>query len=298
MLAIATENPSAFSRVRQRARGWPVTQLVSFTTRVLTLAIVGLFSLIALPRLAAAACEPDKVTQKYPELTGKPLRIGTTGDSPPFNYRDPKNLETVVGFNADLMRAVGGCIGIPVQFSVAEFSGLIPGIQGGHIDLAISTIIYLPSRARQVNYIIYMNGTVGAVVKKSSDRTVMSLTDLCGLKVAAAVGSTAISILEDMNKTNCAAKLVQVIATPGGAGGMLLVQNNRADFYLGPSTIQSFDPDLFKIVYTHTTGTQIGVIVQKGKDQLALAVLESMKKSCRPMAPSESLPIATSSIEG
>jgi polar amino acid transport system substrate-binding protein len=240
--------------------------------------LVGSLGSIVLPRVAAAACEPDKVTQKYPELAGKPLRIGTTGDSPPFNYRDPKNLESVTGFNADLMRAVGECIGVPVQFSVAEFSGLIPGIQGGHIELAISTIIYLPARAKQVNYIIYMNGTVGVVVKKSSDRTVTSLSDLCGLRGAAAVGSTAISILEDMNKTICAAKLVEVTATPGGAGGTLLVQNNRADFYLGPSTIQSFDPDLFKIVYTHTTGTQIGVIAQKGKDQLALAVLESMKE--------------------
>ena len=233
--------------------------------------------LVTLASPALAGCEPGKVAQKYPELAGKPLRIGTTGDSPPFNYRDPKNFDTVIGFNADLMRAVGKCIGVPVEFSVSDFAGLTPGVQSGHIDIGVSTIQYVPARAQQVNFIVYMNGTAGVVLKKDSNRKVESFADLCGLKGAATVGGAQIDILQQVNKTTCSSKPIDVTATPGGPGGPLLVHNDRVDFYLGPATIQSFDASLFRIAYTYATDNKIGAILKKGNDQLAQAALDSIQ---------------------
>jgi polar amino acid transport system substrate-binding protein len=242
------------------------------------LAIAAVCLTAVLPTVSSAACEPDKLAQKYPSLARQPLRVATTGDSPPFNYRDPKDFNVVTGFNADMMRAVGRCIGMKVEFLVSDFSGLISGVQAGHVDLAVSTIQYLPVRAQQVDYVIFMNGTAGVVVRKDSPRKINSLSDLCGLRGAATVGGTQIGILERLNNMQCQSKPIDVTATPGGPGGPLLVHNNRVDFYLGPATIQSFDASLFKIAYTYATGNRLGAILKKGRPELGRAVLEAMKE--------------------
>src|SRR5271166_6388624 len=66
-----------------------------------------------LPSVAQTpACEPDKVATKYPSLAGKTIKIGADPTSPPYVTRDPKDFNQLIGFDADLARAVFDCAGV------------------------------------------------------------------------------------------------------------------------------------------------------------------------------------------
>lgn len=240
---------------------------------LLGIAALGL-AYVAGTSAASAACD---LKAQYPELAGKTLKVGTTADSPPFNYRDAKDLDKITGLNADYFRAVGACLGMPVTFAISDFAGLTSGVQAGHVDVAVSTIQYRPERTAAVNFVVYMKGASGVVVRKDSTMPVAKMEDLCGKKGAAAVGGAQLAYLEEMNKTLCAAKPMDLTATPGGPGGPMLVQNKRADFYLGPATIQSFDMDLFKIAYTQPSELMLGAIFAKTSDKLMEAFAAALK---------------------
>jgi polar amino acid transport system substrate-binding protein len=223
---------------------------------------------------ASAACD---LKAQFPAFVGKTLRVGTTADSPPYNYRDDKDLDKITGLNADYMRAVGACLGMPVAFAISDFAGLASGVQAGHIDLAVSTIQYRPERTSSINFVVYMKGAAGVVVRKDSTLKITKIEDVCGLKGAAAVGGAQLALLEELNKGACAGKPIAITATPGGPGGPMLVQTKRVDFYLGPATIQSFDMTLFKIAYTHPTELMLGAIFAKSSDQLMEAFTAAMR---------------------
>lgn len=223
---------------------------------------------------AQAACD---LKGAYPQFAGKTLKIGTTGDSPPYNYRDPKDLDKITGMNADYMRAIGACLGMPVTFAVSDFSGLMPGVQAGHIDLGVSTVQYRPERALQVNFIVYMKGASGAVVRKDNPIKVTSFADFCGLKAAATVGSAQRAQLDDINNTICAKNPMEITTTPGGLGGPMLVHNKRADFFFGVSSVQSYDLSMFRLAYTHTSDLMIGLVMSKQTVELSKAVTAAMK---------------------
>ena len=66
-----------------------------------------------LPSVAQTpAREPDKVAAKYPGLAGKTIKIGADPTSPPYVTRDPKDFNQLIGFDADLARAVFDCAGV------------------------------------------------------------------------------------------------------------------------------------------------------------------------------------------
>jgi polar amino acid transport system substrate-binding protein len=223
---------------------------------------------------AQAACD---MKAQFPAFVGKPLRIGTTADSPPYNYRDEKDLDKITGMNADYMRAIGACLGMPVTFAVSDFSGIIPGVQAGHVDIGVSTIQYNPTRTQQVNFIVYMKGSSGAVVRKDNPIKVTSFADLCGLKAAATVGSAQRAQLDEVNATICAKNPIDVTTTPGGMGGPMLVQSKRADFFYGVSSVQSYDLSMFKLAYTNTSSLKIGLVMKKDNTDFSKAVLAAMQ---------------------
>ena len=127
-------------------------------------------------------CEPEKLATRYPGLVGKTIRIGQDGISSPFSYRDPKNPDHLMGSDADYARAVFGCIGVPVEFSVGSWSGLLPAVAAGRIDVMWDALYYTPERAKVVDYVLYATATDSAVLHKGNPKNLGSLADLCGMR--------------------------------------------------------------------------------------------------------------------
>src|SRR5262245_59366370 len=133
-------------------------------------------------------CEPGKLAEKYPALAGKKIKIGADPQTQPFVFRDPKDFNKVISFDADLARAVFECAGADYEFFLGEWSGLVPAVMAGQIDVMWDALYYVPERAKKVDFVVYMQAGLGALARPGNPKTVKSIEDLCGLSVSVLLG--------------------------------------------------------------------------------------------------------------
>jgi polar amino acid transport system substrate-binding protein len=145
-----------------------MTQIRSLVSAAMAAAALALHVLPA--QADAGKCEPDKVGTKYPGLVGKTIRIGQDGESPPYSYRDPNNFENLIGLDADMARAAFACIGVPVEFKTGAWSGLLPAVIAGQLDVMWDTLYYTPERAKSVDFVTYMIAATGGWSPKATPR--------------------------------------------------------------------------------------------------------------------------------
>ncbi len=76
----------------------------------------------------------------------QPIVVATEPTFPPFEMTDEATGQ-LTGFDIDLMTEIGKAMQVPIQFESYPFDGIIPGLQAGSIDAAISGITITPERA-------------------------------------------------------------------------------------------------------------------------------------------------------
>ncbi len=82
-----------------------------------------------------------------------PLVIITSPDNPPFEFKDTaKGGDEVIGFDMDVAHKLSEHLGRPVKIMEADFSAIIPSLQSGRADMAISTIAATDERRKSVDF--------------------------------------------------------------------------------------------------------------------------------------------------
>ncbi|GAU85766.1 ectoine/hydroxyectoine ABC transporter substrate-binding protein EhuB [Bosea sp. BIWAKO-01] len=115
---------------------------MSFPSRRLALGVAAL-GLAALSGWTAQAQQPD-----LKSLSGKTITIGIHNRSP-WGYRDKDG--NVVGYHPDLVRAALAPLGVKaIEFTVADFGALIPGLLASRFDIIASGVAITPARCQQV----------------------------------------------------------------------------------------------------------------------------------------------------
>src|SRR6266852_4824225 len=233
-------------------------------------------------RAAEAGCEPNKMASKYPALAGKTIKIGQDGESVPFSQRDPKDFSKLIGLDADLARAAFACIGVPIDFTIGTWSGLIPAAMAGQIDIMWDTLLYTPERAKKLDFVVYMNAATGMLVAKGNPKNIHALGDLCGLTATTTLGTTQEAMLRDASSKCVAAgkPAVNIITSTDMPSGMRLVQNARADLvsvnkFVGDSMVAA-NPATIESAFDVVTGAKIAVGTAKGNADLVKALRDGL----------------------
>lgn len=167
-------------------------------------AACGLMAGLALAKPAAAAdvkpCHPEQVATRYPGLAGKTIVVGEDGVSLPYSYHDPENPDRILGADADYARAVFACIGVPVTFQIGAWSGLLPAVASGRIDLMWDNLYYTAERAQRVDYVLYSLASDTVVLRKGNPKNIKSLDDLCGVRAVAGLGTVEAMLLSNLTQ--------------------------------------------------------------------------------------------------
>lgn len=125
----------------------------------------------------------------------KVLRIGSDIAYAPFEFMDTQ--QKPVGFDVDLMTAIGEDMGYKVKFETASFDGLIPALGTGKYDAVISAMTITEERGKSVLFSDkYFEATQYIAVKKGSP--IKSEADLKGKKVGVQQATTGQIIAEKM----------------------------------------------------------------------------------------------------
>lgn len=82
------------------------------------------------------------------------LTIGAAIDYAPAEFR-AEDLETAIGYDVDLGKALGRVLGVETEVAAAEFSSLLPGI-GSLYDIGISSFTITEERTASYNMISYV----------------------------------------------------------------------------------------------------------------------------------------------
>ena len=229
-----------------------------------------------------AACEPEKLATKYPGLAGKTIKIGQDGESVPFSMRDPKDFSKLIGLDADLAQATFACIGVPMQFVIGTWAGLIPAAMSGQIDVMWDTLLYTPERAKKLDFVVYMNAATGMLVAKGNPKNIHAVGDLCALTATTTLGTTQEAMLRDVS-SKCVATgkpAVNIITSTDMPSGLRLVQNARADLaavnkFVGDSMVTA-NPTTVESAFDVITGAKIAVGTAKGNADLVKALRDGL----------------------
>ena len=150
--------------------------------RLIQFALAGLAGLTIHPLAAAAAGQA--ADEDLPLLVA-----GMDAAYPPFGFKDSKTGE-FMGFDVDIIRAIGRTAGFRVKVENIPFDGLIPALKTRTIDIAINDIGITAERAKSVDFSdrYYIAG-MGIVVAKGY-QGIQSAKDLEGKRLAVTIGST------------------------------------------------------------------------------------------------------------
>src|SRR5712671_659610 len=241
-----------------------------------------LVSSLCSARADDAACEPAKLATKYPGLAGKTIKIGQDGESVPFSMRDPQDFTKLVRLDADLAHPTFACIGVPMQFVVGTWSGLIPAAMSGQIDLMWDTLLYTPERAKKLDFVVYMNAATGMLVVKGNPKNIHALGDLCGLTGTTTLGTTQEAMLRDASGKCVAAgkPAVNIITSTDMPSGLRFVQTARADLvavnkFVGDSMVAA-NSTTVESAFDVITGAKIAVGTAKGNVDLVKALRDGL----------------------
>lgn len=244
--------------------------------------ISSLYLLALCAASGSSACEPGKMAEKYPSLAGKTIKVGQDGESPPFSFRKPGDFETLIGLDADMARAVFACVGIPITFSTGAWSGLIPAVMSGQIDVMWDTLLYTPERARRIDFVSYMRSATGALVPKGNPKKIKSLEDLCGLRANANLGTTQEAMLRqaDAKCTALGKKSIEIITSTDMPSGLRLLDHDRADAVLTNRFLADrrvSENNKIELAFSVVTDAIIAVGVGKNNPHLVNAITDGLK---------------------
>lgn len=229
----------------------------------------------------ARPCEPEKVATRYPSLAGKTIKVGEDGVSLPFNFRDPNNPDRIIGSDADLARAVFKCIGVPMEFVTGMWSGLLPAVAGGRIDVMWDVLYYTPERAKMVDFVLYSTMADRAITHKGNPKNLHSLDDLCGVKALAGLGTVEIVLLQNISDKCVAAgnPALELNTFQDRSQAWQMIETGRVDLMLSNAVIATAIAEqkpLLEAGFSFMPGIKVGVAVAKGQTELEQALADAI----------------------
>jgi glutamine transport system substrate-binding protein len=218
----------------------------------------------------------DKTAQ---QAAPKPvLNVGTEATYAPFEYTENNEY---VGFDMDLIRAIGAIEGMDVKINPLGFDALIPAVQAGTVDCCISAMTIKEDRAKVVDFSnpYFKAGLIVAVAQNNT--TVKSLDDLKGKRLAAEVGTTGLDASNAV-KVSDPKTTVKVFDSVGEAfmelqkGGVDAVIN---DMPVTAYYVQTKGKDQVKMVgEVFKAEDQYGIGVKKGNADLLNKINDGLAK--------------------
>lgn len=209
----------------------------------------------------------------------KVLRVGCDAAFAPFTYTDDKG--KLIGFDVDLIHAIGKAMGYEIDMRGYPFDGIIPTLITDNIDLIISGFTISEERAKRVDFTNpYYRSSLTILSKKSAGNKYDSVDKLKNAEICVQIGTTGALYLEQaLTKPH----LKQFNSPPESYlefqnGGCDVVVNDRPvnDFFLAQNPKNS--KDIVSHEITSAQNEYYGIAVKKGNTELLKILNEGLKK--------------------
>ncbi|MGW8888118.1 ABC transporter substrate-binding protein [Streptomyces sp. NPDC055749] len=153
--------------------------------------------------VAGVTVEKDtKLHDSLPDAVKKSgtVRVATDVPYAPFEMFVTEGKKELTGLDYDLGQAIGARLGVRFAFTPQKFDGIVPAIQAGKFDVAMSAMTDNKERQAVVDFVDYSVSGSGIMVAKGNAEKITTLDDLCGKKVAVQAATNQLDLLKDHQK--------------------------------------------------------------------------------------------------
>lgn len=209
------------------------------------------------------------------------LTWGAAPTFPPFEYMQN---DKPVGFDVDMVAAIAKQMKLESSMSQIAFTGLIPALEGKRIDLIVSGMYINPQRTQVIDMIPYAYVGNQVVVRAGNPKHVTGKDSLCGLSVAAPVG-TVFETSAKQSSADCKAAgkpEINLLSLTGTVNCALALTQGRADAIIVSTPVvgalMTDTPGAYATAgEPWDTKTQMGIGVRKDNPGLKDAVDKALK---------------------
>jgi ABC-type amino acid transport substrate-binding protein len=121
--------------------------------------------------------------------------VATSADNPPYEHIHDGE---IVGFDIDLMSAIGQHLGKNIEFKNMEFHGLLAALASKNVDMVIAGMSVMPERQARVDFSVSYTDAKIAVLYRKKDEF-KSSADLKDGMVGAQLGTIWTLIAHDLS---------------------------------------------------------------------------------------------------
>lgn len=174
-----------------------------------------------------------------PNLDDGTLDVFTSADLPPFSYHSSDGT-TVVGLETDLLAAIADKLDVGVEYRIAPFDTMIPGINNNRADVMVMAMVDTPERREQVDFIDLYKTNVRVLTRAGnpvgldlgSDPAAPDPLGLCGRTGAAVTGSQQEAFYRKISEwcLEAGRDPISPLIFSVGTQEYLAVKSGRADF--------------------------------------------------------------------
>jgi len=242
--------------------------------------------------LAFAACDDEEeappagetpVAGVAPELQDGTLTIGSDIAYAPMEFFE-EGTNNATGMDVELAEAMGKILGVKVEFQqVADFAGIVGDLKAKRYDIVMSSISITPEREAEIDLIPYFGPTgTGILVKTGNPKGLDKIEDLCGLPIAAQVGTVQVDYMNDVNKGACAGNPIDIKTFPDNPTAVQELTLGRVDAELADDPVAAYsalqsDGEL-EVVAPRFDSAPYGIGVRKDSPELKAALEQALKQ--------------------
>jgi len=107
----------------------------------------------------------------------------------PFEFQD-KNTGKYIGFDMDLINAIGKVNNWNVEVRSMNFDGIVPALESSSVDMAISAMTITSEREKKVDFSLPYYQSGQSIVVQASNNTIKGWDDLKGKKIGVQIATT------------------------------------------------------------------------------------------------------------
>ncbi|MGW0564628.1 ABC transporter substrate-binding protein [Streptomyces sp. NPDC003016] len=125
------------------------------------------------------------------------VRVATDVPYAPFEMFVAEGKPELTGLDYDLGQALGAKLGVRFAFTPQKFDGIVPAIQAGKFEAAMSAMTDNKERQAVVDFVDYSVSGSGIMVVKGNPEKITNLDDLCGKKAAVQAATNQLDLLKE-----------------------------------------------------------------------------------------------------
>lgn len=211
--------------------------------------------------------------------TGK-LIVGASTDYAPAEFR-AEDLQTAIGYDVDLSKALGKVLGLEAEVQDAEFASILPAI-GTKFNVGISSFTIRPDRIEQANMIAYITAGSSYAVKKGNPEG-FDPDDVCGQAIAVQTGTYQEEEITNFSTacTDGGKEAVEILSYPRQSDATTNVVGGKAVAFYADSPVASYASaltgDQLEVVGGIRDAAPQGIVVNKADAELTEAMQKAMQ---------------------